>query len=103
MKSAIGRIYFIDRRGGVITSTKIDRHLQIKPRQLDKANDQIEQCSMGPVGWNEPLGCFGEHLRPASFEDGPPRRFDRISHPTQLLIIRDTLFAPLGYSLSKLH
>lgn len=43
MRNAIGRIFFTDSTGAVISSIKIDRHLRINPgswtRQTKKSND----------------------------------------------------------------
>ncbi len=76
MKSAVGRIYFIDRRGGVISSTKIDRHLQINPGSWTKQTTKSNNARWGQlIGMNHSDVSVSTCVHSASFEDGTTQAF----------------------------
>lgn len=76
MKSAIGRIFFIDRSGNVISSTKIDRHLQISSGSWTKQTTKSTNARWGQlVGMKHSEVSVSTCVHFAKFEDGTTQAF----------------------------
>lgn len=76
MKSAIGRIFFVDRRGDVISSTKIDRHLQINSGSWTKQTTKSTNARWGQlIGMSHSNVSVRTCVHSASFEDGTSQAF----------------------------
>ncbi|MFA6031282.1 MAG: hypothetical protein WC889_00045 [Myxococcota bacterium] len=76
LTNATGRIFFIDRTGGVISSTKIDRHLQINPGGWTKQTTKSNSARWGRlVGMAHSNVSVSTCVHSASFEDGTTQAF----------------------------
>lgn len=76
MKNANGRIFFIDRGGDVISSTKIARHLQINPGSWTKQTTKSNNARWGRlIGMNHSDVSVSTCVHSVSFEDGTAQAF----------------------------
>lgn len=76
MKNATGRIFFIDKRGVVISSTKIDRHLAINSGSWTKQTTKSNSAQWGQlVAMRHADVSLRTCIYSARFEDGTTQAF----------------------------
>ncbi len=76
MTNAIGRIFFIDKRGVVISSTKVDGHLHINSGSWTKQTTKSNNARWGQlVGMSHTDVSLRTCIHSAKFEDGTTQAF----------------------------